>query len=116
MAPFIYYIPDILVIVIAAIYDALSYFGVGHILMILEIISYFLNIGCGWCNAIVWALWIGATTILRALALGPWSCAAASCITSIPSDIGLVLDLCSWCFLNVQVLWLWQRFFQSFVD
>jgi len=109
----------LLVAVMGLIYDALAYLlGAGIILIILEVVCYLIDLVVGWCNALVWALWVGATTILCALALGPWSCAAASCLASVPSDIGVILDLCSWCLLNVQnqILWLWQRFFQSFAD
>lgn len=113
-APIIYYIPDFLVIVIVAIYDTLAYVGFGEILMFMKILAYIPDWIIGWTNAAVWACWIGLTTVLCALALGPWSCAAASCCASIPSDIGLVLDCCSWCFLNVQILWLRHLFFQSF--
>lgn len=85
-----------LVFIVAAIWYLTVIWGI--IWIVTDAIAYIGDLLCGWGNALVWMVWIGVTTISCVAALGSWSCAAASCLALIPFD----LDLCSWCFLNVQ--------------
>ena len=104
----------------------LIYFWLDLIWWIFDLAVWIPYIFVGLCADFAIGLWIGVTSVLWTLALCPWGCAACSAVPSIISLlpciagalIGMVPDSCSWCLLNVQnqILWLWQRFFQSFAD
>jgi len=89
-----------------------------------DLIVYLVDFIIGVINGISWFLWTSCTSICCIFTLCPPAWAISSFICSIcsfcslPTLIGLVLDVCSWAFLIVQnaLYWLWHLFFQSSMD
>lgn len=81
-------------------------------------------VACSFCAEILSAVIEAAYVLCSAFSIHLPTHVLCAPVSGCPLELsfgcccGVPIDLCSWTFLNVQdqILWLWQRFFQSFSD